>query len=306
MQALDFYYDNATLDQESTSVGGLLQIIYFDGQYIPKGYAKLTDDSVVWRGRGVFEALEARGKVLFHFDDHYERLIESCRLSRIPTLTLLPRSFLLEKIECVLENNRIPESVVKIAVTRGDSLNDLTPTADPKLIIKNFPMPAAKDMLKLETQAGIRRRPRSKSIGEYDDAIIRREEAIERGFDDFLYRDPREGITEASLSNVFFVTRRNELVTPSNGVLLGVTRKIILALAKETCLFSAVYEKHGIHPFFLEGCREVFLTSTTLGVAEVLSIDGLEFAKAASRRKAEILRKMFLDYRNDYYKVRGA
>lgn len=283
-----------------------MQIIYFDGQYIPKGYAKLTDDTVVWRGRGVFEALEARGKIPFHFDDHYERLIESCRLSRIPTISLLSRYSMLEKIECILENNRIPESVVKIAVTRGDSLNDLTPTADPKLIIKNFPMPAAKNSLKLETQAGIRRRPLSKSIGEYDDAIIRREEAIERGFDDFLYRDPWVGITEASLSNVFFVTKRNELVTPSNGVLLGITRKIVLALAKATCLFSAVYEKPDIHPFFLEGCREVFLTSTTLGVAEVLSIDGIEYAKGSLRRKAEILQKMFLDYRNQYYKERGA
>ena len=127
----------------------------------------------------------------------------------------------------------------------------------------------------------------------------------EGGFDSFLYWSDRNGILEGPYENVLYVTKDRMLITPAAGVLHGVTRGIILTLARNSNLFKNIVEGE-VHIARLKDCSEAFLTSTTKGTAPVKKIDGYEHFRTSDKTYTAKLRKLFLKYRENYYKERGA
>ena len=268
----------------------------------------LKEDLVISRGHGVFEALEARRTALFHWEDHYERLLASARRAHISSDAWPSEEDILKKIKKLLEYSGHAESVVKVIVTAGDSKNQWMPDKDcqPKILLFAFPLARVeRPSLRLEIQVGIREFPEMKGTGMYESAKIRRTDAEFRGFDDFLYWDPWHGLTESALSNVFFITKGGSLITPADHILYGVTRKIILQIAESSNLFKEVRETRDLHLCMLKEVDEACLTSTTLGVKEIASITDFDevhaFTVGADTKTAR-LQTLFLAYREDYYK----
>src|SRR5205085_5161324 len=98
--------------------------------------------------------------------------------------------------------------------------------------------------------------PAAKSIN-YLMAIYLREELTRRNADDVLYhRDDQ--VFEFPRANVFIVTKDKTVVTPSERVLQGITRKRVLEIAGE--IFKT--QERPITLAELKNAAEVFLTST--------------------------------------------
>ena len=100
--------------------------------------------------------------------------------------------------------------------------------------------------------------------------------AKSHGYDDALILDSRGYVTESSGSNIFMV-KEDVLYTPTPDCFLnGITRQIIIKLAKEIGL--PVVEKH-ITPKELMSADEIFLTGTAYEIIGVRQIDGVMFCR---------------------------
>src|SRR3989344_4875558 len=66
----------------------MLQSIYCNGLWSP--WRKVASDLGLWRADGALEVLEARGDILFHWEDHYERLLRSLAGYKEIALDMLP------------------------------------------------------------------------------------------------------------------------------------------------------------------------------------------------------------------------
>lgn len=287
---------------------------YFGGQIDP-------NDLGFWRGWSVFEAMEARGKIIFHFEDHFARLARSCKLSGIP----LPAHFSFETLKNQLaislgvemEKSKSRKFLVKVLITQGSSQDHKTPqSGQSNWHYRILPLPKHNAApLKLVVFDAIKSNfPEVKSTGSYHDAMVLKSEAQKKGFDDFLYHFPGEEIKETSGANIFFVWNGEFgpiLYTPGRKILFGITRKIVLDIAKKEKFFYKVEE-------YLPNCYqdlseyskngECFITSTSFGVHSVSHIQErgiMHKFKTGSKTVTEKLRKSFQTYREEYFKMHG-
>lgn len=280
-------------------------LIYCDGRWMP--HCNLSKDLGFWRASGVLEVLEAQRNVVFHWEDHYERLLDSCKKYNPNLIGALPSEdgFKL-KLNSLLKRASRSNSVVWIIVTEGDSDNFKDSKNEPKVILRTSAFSSVNpNPLKLVAKNARRECPGIKLTAHYGLARKYIREAVSLGYDSFLYWGPWTGIAEGPYENVFFVTKDNVLVTSKNGILKGITRKIVLQLARESGLFSHVEEKNEIHLGTMENFDEAFLTSTTKWIHPVSCIDEYRHFKTGPDTKTAALRDRFLEYREHYYKERG-
>jgi branched-chain amino acid aminotransferase len=103
--------------------------------------------------------------------------------------------------------------------------------------------------------------------------------------------DGRGFVTEGATSNVFAV-RRGRLVTPplAAGILPGVTRGVVLALAREAGVLA---DESPLAAAELEGAEEVFITSTTREIVPVTRLGERPVGKGAPGPVTRALHRAF-------------
>ena len=80
-------------------------------------------------------------------------------------------------------------------------------------------------------------------------------------------------ILECATSNIFLV-KNGKLITPSDGILGGITRKVILELAKASGQYEI--EERLVYEDELKTADEIFITSSFKDVVPVVNIDDFE------------------------------
>jgi len=120
----------------------------------------------------------------------------------------------------------------------------------------------------------------------------------ENGYYEVLLVDHFSNITEGSRSNVFFVSG-NELVTsPSNNVLMGITRQKAIQLA---CNLNIQINEREVHLNELQYFDAAFITGTSPKILPLSKIDGVSF-----NPQNEIVRKLMNGYNemiNEYLTI---
>jgi len=277
---------------------------------------KVIRDLLWTRGLGVYTTCIARNKVLFHWEEHHRRLIESCKGARIDHNKLPPSNELQLMIWGAIDQKGCQESIVWISVSGGESLDRKTPYygSIPRVsvIVEPFDGFNAHPLAVVFCDGG-RRRPTIKMIGPYANVLVDMGEAkefqleidgAERAVDDILYVDNTTKnagmIKETAFGNFFAVTNAGELWTPAQEVLMGVTRAIALKIAKESDIFTKVEEMPKISENHFSGFDEVFRTATTSGVVPIEYIGKRKFSVGESTL-TEKLRKVFLKYVDNYF-----
>jgi len=98
------------------------------------------------------------------------------------------------------------------------------------------------------------------------------EQATAVGVDEAVLLNLQGDIAEGSRTNIF-VVKDNQLLTPplTSGCLSGITRKIVMKLARQSGL---VVRSQRLHPSDALGADEIFLTNSLLGVMPLVSLDG--------------------------------
>jgi branched-chain amino acid aminotransferase len=157
-------------------------------------------------------------------------------------------------------------------LTGGESEDGVMALGAPKLIVMITPL-SERDPERFARGARLittrlqRETPEAKTSN-YTSAIRALKEATRLGADDALFVNERSHVQEATRSN-FFLFHGDTLVTPRAEVLIGITRTVVLDLARE-CF--AIEER----PILLEELAladEAFVTSSAKEITPVVQID---------------------------------
>jgi branched-chain amino acid aminotransferase len=249
----------------------MTSIFYIDGEFVRSDDASLpVDDLAILRGYGVFDFLRTYGGRPLDLDAHLRRLERSARLIHLD----LPMS--LDEIRRItletLERNGYPESNVRLVVTGGTSDDSITPKGDSRLLIMVTPLKPQpeewyRDGVKVILNHTERYLPQAKTIN-YIPAIIALNQAKAQGAVDAIYVDKAGRALEGTTTNLFaFFGER--LITPGEGILLGVTRQAVLELASDR--FRV--EVNDLPVADLLRADEVFITSSNKEICPVRQID---------------------------------
>jgi len=120
----------------------------------------------------------------------------------------------------------------------------------------------------------------------YLEQVLSWEEAQARDFDEAVMLNERGEIVSATMANLFWF-KEGTLHTPalSTGALAGITRAAVIELAGKQFIpvIEGVYELAD-----LADADEIFLTSASLGVAQVTTFDFRRYSSAAGTTCAKI------------------
>ncbi len=266
--------------------------IWLDGAFVPWERATVHVLShSLQRGSLIFDYMRIcstqKGWAVFRLPDHVERFFLSAELVGLP-LPLKSKAIEAAILETVRANpgatavkiSAYLPSVEVDVVPMDDRVSIAIAAYDPRCdIVERTPgcyhSPAALSLW-IEKGRHNRRRdivdPKAKVAANYLSPMAAKWAARRAGYDDILLLDEDGCIAEGPTTNLFLFDQRGVLCTPpERNVLLGVTRRSILDIAKHDGL--EVIESP-VLPEELLAASEVFLTGTTSGVSPVVKIDG--------------------------------
>ncbi len=265
--------------------------IWVDGALVPwqSATVHLLSHSFA-RGSMVFDYLSVhatpRGAAIFRLGEHVERFLRSVSIVGLPIAQDYDALFA-GALEAVRANPGctalkmmafLPSEEVGV-VPMDERVSVAMAAYDPvrDVILKK---PAPRRMpteLKLKLERSRRRigshlPVHAKAAANYLGAAMAAWQARREGYDEIVMLDENGLLAEAPTSNVFVVDAAGTLRTPAlDGVLPGITRQSLLELAKH----EGITTHDGVvEADELLGAREAFLTSTSIGVWPVASVDG--------------------------------
>ncbi len=278
------------------------QIAYVNGSFVPLAEAKV---SILDRGflfaDGIYEVAAVLDGRLIDNASHLARLQRSVGEIALPLPETLQRIQEIQKE--LIARNRLVSGMVYLQVTRGaDAGRDfafprkpVAPTLVMFTSVKDIVnLPSAKSGIAVITVPDIRWGRRDIKCVALLAQVLAKQAAAEAGASEAWMVEDGE-VTEGGSSTAFILTRDDVLVTRQNSTatLPGCTRKAVVALAEEHQL--RVEER----PFTVEEAlraREAFVTSASLFVQAVVSIDGQTIGNGQPGPMANRLREIYLDF----------
>ena len=266
---------------------------YINGNWMHPEEATLSiNDVAVLRGYSVFESFRTYDRRPFHLNGHLERLYHSAELIELEIL--LPREHIANVVREVIERNAYRHATIRLLVTGGISEDGILPTGEPALVVLITPL-GERDMqrfargFKLITTYLQRGMPEAKTAN-YTAAVRALKEAARRNADDALFVNEQGHVLEATRSN-FFIFRGDTLVTPREGILIGITRNVVLELAQG----RFTIEERPILLEELSQADEAFITSTSKEIVPVVQVDDLTIANGTPGPRTYELEQRFIE-----------
>lgn len=258
-------------------------------------------------GDGVFEGIRVYDAVIFRFKEHLDRLYSSAKSIKLPIL-LTPEEMTQAVVE-TLKKNGLKEAYIRLVVTRGVGDLGVDPRKCKKssvIIITEYVNPTngalAKEKGISVIISSVRRDTVDATTHEikslnYLNSVLAKIEATESGADDALMLDRNGFVSEATTTNVFIV-KDGEISTPpsSAGILLGVTRKRIMKLARE--LGYSVTERE-LTPYDVTNADEAFLTGTLGEIVPLVKVKGIEIGDGKPGQITRRIMEAFVRIRSD-------
>ena len=265
----------------------MTRFAFFKGQIVPIEEAKV---SVMTHGlnygTGCFEGIRAywnesdQELYVFRLQEHYERLLRSCRILRI-ALPYTAQELGQITLELLRKEGFRQDCYIRPLAYKGDEiigvrLHDLTD----ELAI--FSVPFGRYIEKEEgAHVGFSawRRvddnaipARAKITGSYINSALAKTDAILNGYDEALVLTQDGHISEGSAEN-FFLVRNGQLVTPpiTANILEGITRDTIITLACEELGLET--SERTIDRSEVYTCDEAFFCGTGVQVAAITQIE---------------------------------
>jgi len=256
--------------------------VWIDGKLLDKRDANISvyDHGLLY-GDGVFEGIRVYHGRVFEFDAHLDRLYDSAKAIR---LTIpLAREQVAAAVEETVKANGFRDCYVRLIVTRGVGYLGINPNKceKPSVIviadhISMYPKEMYESGMAVIAATVIRNHPnalspRIKSLN-YLNNVLARIEANDAGVPEAIMLNGEGNVAECTGDNIFIV-RRAQLQTPTthDGILEGVTRKVIMDLAARLhipCVEKSL-QRHDLYV-----ADECFLTGTAAEVIPVTKIDG--------------------------------
>ncbi len=265
--------------------------IWVNGRFVPWGNATVHVLShSLQRGSLIFDYLSVhatdRGPAIFRLGEHVERFLRSAEIVGLPLAfdhAAIARA-IVETIRANPGATAVKASAylasVEVDVVPMDTHVSLAIAAyDPArdVIQRNPGTFHHRPELRLWIEKDRRNRrkdivpPQAKVAANYVSPMTAKWAARRAGYDEILLVDDEGFLAEGPTTNLFLVDAEGTLRTPpEEQILLGVTRRSILEIAKHDGIPAA---ESRLRPEAFETAAEVFLTGTTAGVWPVVSVD---------------------------------
>ena len=279
------------------------QIAYVNGSYMPLSEAKV---SVLDRGflfaDGIYEVAAVLDGKLIDNASHLARLQRSVGEIKLGLRETIEQ---IEEIQReLITRNNLVHGMVYLQATRGADTGrdfafpkdkDVKPTLVMFTSVKDIVnAPSAKTGIAVITVPDLRWVRRDiKSVALLAQVLAKQAAAEAGAGEAWMIEDGK--VTEGGSSSAFILTQDDVLVTRQNGseILPGCTRKAVVALAEERQL--RVEER----AFTIEealAAKEAFITSASLFVQAVISIDGKTVANGKPGPMTTRLREIYVEF----------
>ena len=239
---------------------------FADGKIIPTQDARLhPTDLAVIRGYGIFDFFRTEDYQPLFLEDYLDRFIRSA------AKTYLPLAYSREELRAIIgeliQKNDLEKGGIRMVLTGGISENHFSP-ATGKLFIfgEELSFPAEEKYqngIKLLSMEHVRAIADIKTTN-YTLPVWHSMQWKAQGAEDVLYHWDGQ-VSESSRSN-FFIVKDGIIHTPNQHILLGITRKNLLDLARNV----------QVRPITLEEvweADEAFISATTKIILPVTQID---------------------------------
>jgi D-alanine transaminase/branched-chain amino acid aminotransferase len=248
--------------------------------YMHNGEIKDTDrlisvrDTAPLRGYGLFDYFKVIEGVPVFVEDHIARLLKSCEgldLS-IPYDANQLKAMILKMID----HHPVDTFAIRFLVTPGVGIDSGTKGDSPEVFCIGEPiiLPSSDDIAKgwkLISFEYTRYLFEFKSIN-YLQLMTNKKLLKDQNANDFIFKH-NGFISESTRANVFFVKDSQTLVTSSENILEGVTRKKLI----ENLPPHYEIEIRPIHYAELKDFKEAFITGSSKNVMPVFTIDEIHY-----------------------------
>src|SRR6202048_5434539 len=218
--------------------------VYIDGEFFDQENAKVSvfDHGLLY-GDGVFEGIRFYNDRVFRLEEHVDRLWDSARAIALD-IPMSKSELVAATLETIRQND-LHDGYIRLVVTRGVGSLGLSPDScrRPSIIIiaatiALYPEELYQKGLTMVTCSTRRTppaalSPRVKSLN-YLSNILGKLEAQNAGAGEGLMLNEQGYVSECTGDNIFIV-KKGEISTPhlSSGILAGVTRAVVFALAED-------------------------------------------------------------------------
>ncbi len=282
--------------------------IWLDGRLVPWAEANVhVLTHTLHYGLGVFEGIRcyrtADGRsAVFRLSEHVKRLFDSAHIN------LMPMPYTPAEIEsaCLetLRANGLAEGYLRPLAFIGEGVMGLNP-ADNPIRVAVIAWAWGKYLGEEGMELGIRAKvstfvrhfvnskmTKGKTCGDYVNSILAKREALLDGYDEAILLDTNGLVSEASGENLFVVHDGELLTPPLHGVLGGLTREAVIALARDK---GIPFRESELTRDKLYIADEVFLTGTAAEVTPVREIDHRQIGSGRRGPVTKTLQSAFFD-----------
>jgi len=251
-------------------------LVFLNGRILPQLEASvpITDRGLLY-GDGLFETIRVVRGQPRHWDRHWARLARGAAFLklRLPD----PPETLLDAARRLAELNALPDSVLRLTLTRGSGPRGYSPRgADQPTLLMTL-HPAGPPVTTARVIASSFRVAANDPLSAFKTCsklvqVMARAEADEQGADEALLVNTHGHLAEATASNIFWV-QDGIICTPplQDGALDGITRGRVLEACRKLGLPA---REATAGPEILPAASGVFLTRSTANVVDVIELDG--------------------------------
>jgi branched-chain amino acid aminotransferase len=254
--------------------------VFLNGKFVPeeKAVVSIFDRGFLY-GDGLFESIRIFHGQPFRWREHFERLQAGADFLKIK----LPFSAnqLRANADKLIARNRMPDSLLRLAVSRGVGPVGYLPkgAGKPTLAMSlravpqvDFDKPASWKLVTSSIRIAanhplVRFKTSDKLV-----QVVARAEADAAGADEALLLNTDGCVAEGTSSNVFWI-KRGVIFTPplTAGILPGVTRAVVFEIAAG---LGFAIRKKSARPGELKRADGIFQSLTSQGIVEVREFDG--------------------------------
>ena len=270
---------------------------YFNGQIKTLDKIRISPyDLGFIRGYGVFDVMRTQNGRPLLLNEHWQRFQNSAK-----TLNLkipLGKNEYQGFVKKLLKLNNFSETLIRTILTGGISKDAFSSSGRETFLIlaerfKSLNKEIYEKGISAVTLNFCRELPEIKTTN-YLEAIRCQNLKNRRKAFEIIYVKNGEAL-EASTSNIF-IFKKNVLITPKDKILFGITRNLIIKLAKN--LFRI--EERKISEKELFNASEVFLTATNKNIVPVVKIDDKKINNGKVGKNAKILMNKLSEFLKRY------
>jgi len=261
-------------------------LVYLNGELVPeeKAVVSVFDRGFLF-GDGLFEAmLITRGRP-FRWRQHSARFEHGLKILKIAP-PVAPAA-LLESALALIQRNNMPESILRISISRGIAPRGVSPknAVNPAVVMSLHPLPdidwsalqrwrvviASYRLIAGDPFAGFK--SANKLI-----QILARSEADAAGAGEAILLNTRGYLAEGTTSNLFWIHKGAVCTAPmDSGALSGVTRSIVIDLCREK---NIPVKQINARPAALGAADGAFLSMSSFGIVEIEALDGVSLPQS--------------------------